>query len=307
LAAGLAIGLLAWAGIARADDTFRLNLTPQTEGGTQTLGLVDQEADTIPVASRGFGGSRGSVSFARTGGGFAASRSSASFARTGGGFATFNRSAVAFRTFPRSTVAVRGFPRSTFVVRSFPRSTVFVGGFNRSVVVSRGFFRPYGFGIGSPWFGWGFPAFPSWYNSINYWPWVNVAPTVFYSPYLDCSINSVSGSVGSLTDLAPGAYDADPYLTLPPTSLNPASNLPMPRVTPPNAGDGTFPYDGGPKAPAPMPREELQPRGAPPSTFTLEGRPVSLPARGAKWTYPAYGEQPKRVTPVEDRSIVIMR
>jgi len=67
---------------------------------------------------------------------------------------------------------------------------------------------------------------------------------------------------------------------------------------------GTFPYDGGPRAPVPMPRADPpEAPGADPTPMTVprivpipEAREVSLPTTGGtgRWVYPAYGEQPRR-------------
>jgi hypothetical protein len=79
---------------------------------------------------------------------------------------------------------------------------------------------------------------------------------------------------------------------------------PMPRECP---DDGTFPYDGGPRVPVPMPK--AAPLGAPPGAGGVDGRPVSLPAAPKKLTYPAYGEQPRerpqRTPFAADRTILI--
>jgi hypothetical protein len=58
--------------------------------------------------------------------------------------------------------------------------------------------------------------------------------------------------------------------------------------------EGTYPYDGGPSDPVPMPKAEPAPAGSAPRTVPLEGRPVSLPpaAPKKKYDYLAYGEKP---------------
>jgi hypothetical protein len=78
----------------------------------------------------------------------------------------------------------------------------------------------------------------------------------------------------------------------------------------PPAGSLTYPYDGGPADPVPMPKapqtEEKKP-SAPPMV-PLEGRTVSLPAKPAakpKYTYPAYGEEPGRTGFAQDRVTVV--
>jgi hypothetical protein len=76
--------------------------------------------------------------------------------------------------------------------------------------------------------------------------------------------------------------------------------------------DGTFPYDGGPRRPIPMPGSGVEPgesvpapnldppashKPTPNSPDRLKAseRYVSLPAKKkGKWQYPAYGEKPRR-------------
>src|SRR5262249_48317556 len=75
--------------------------------------------------------------------------------------------------------------------------------------------------------------------------------------------------------------------------------LPTPRPLP--SADPTFPYDGGPRAPVPMPTIDPAPKAAPPGAAPLEGRSVSLPAKPAKLTFPAYGQGEAKPTAVRKR------
>jgi hypothetical protein len=78
-----------------------------------------------------------------------------------------------------------------------------------------------------------------------------------------------------------------------------------PAVAPPAAGEQTFPYDGGPQDPVPVPRAGPSPTTTPRPTVPLEGRAVSLPKKPAKLAYPAYGERPSRSTSfAEDRTLL---
>jgi hypothetical protein len=65
-------------------------------------------------------------------------------------------------------------------------------------------------------------------------------------------------------------------------------------LPPPTAGpsDGTFPYDGGPVNPVPLPRSE--PSSVPGTSTAAAGNNqlVSLQAGPAKYVYLAYGEKP---------------
>ena len=84
-----------------------------------------------------------------------------------------------------------------------------------------------------------------------------------------------------------------------------SETAPLPREVP---ADGTFPYDGGPRPPAP--KAVPAPTAAPAGRGKIEGRQVSLPARPKKLTYPAYGEEPRerpqRVPFAADRTLLIL-
>jgi hypothetical protein len=89
-----------------------------------------------------------------------------------------------------------------------------------------------------------------------------------------------------------------------PFSLPPGPTAPpvMPGASNDLGPNGTYPYDGGPMAPVPMPRPDESPARALPPRITSPGateRVVSLQlsspvANKGKWIYPAYGEEPRR-------------
>jgi hypothetical protein len=84
-------------------------------------------------------------------------------------------------------------------------------------------------------------------------------------------------------------------------------------LPPPEPRDGTYPYDGGPANPVPMPKADPGPTSAPrhfpnaPLDEIKVSRPsdykVKEPAKG-KFAYPAYGEEPRRGEPTTDRTII---
>lgn len=82
---------------------------------------------------------------------------------------------------------------------------------------------------------------------------------------------------------------------------------PLPRD---GSAPGTFPYDGGPDNPVPMPQADRP--GAPRIRMVpLDELRVSLPAQPAqtkdagkgKYVYPAYGEEPRRTGTAGDRNV----
>jgi len=109
-----------------------------------------------------------------------------------------------------------------------------------------------------------------------------------------------------------------PAITNPgPATMPPAATLPAPSVrqypsTPsqpslPRPADGTFDYDGGPKAPVPMPQTQPAPPMNTQPSVPLEGRPVSLQVRSTapRYTYPAYGEVPRVPAPSQERTLPV--
>jgi hypothetical protein len=82
--------------------------------------------------------------------------------------------------------------------------------------------------------------------------------------------------------------------------------IPPPRPRMPAPAEGTYPYDGGPANPVPMP--QAQPpapnRAAPPTTLP-EGRAVSLQSKTPKYKYAAYGEKPSRPAATADQTLAV--
>lgn len=66
--------------------------------------------------------------------------------------------------------------------------------------------------------------------------------------------------------------------------------------------DGTYQYDGGPDKPVPMPKVEPDSTRNVPKATVPEGRPVSLPSKPSKYTYPAYGETFEKPAPAQPKS-----
>jgi hypothetical protein len=139
-------------------------------------------------------------------------------------------------------------------------------------------FRPFFWGgFYRPWFGSSFYVTPSFF-----------APRVYYF----CPIGL---TLGTSMDQAPDAAvrrvePQDPY------GQRPA----------PDAANGSYPYNGGPVNPVPMPKAKPDAdKVTPPApTVPMDGRAVSLPVK-PKYTYPAYGEEPKQTDFARDRTAVV--
>jgi hypothetical protein len=156
------------------------------------------------------------------------------------------------------------------------------------------YYRPYYYG--------------SYYNSGYYQPYYY--GNGYYQPY--CGISLTVEEPAQPVGKSP---TVSPYFRVPPmpNADQPAPTpIPAPKKVP---NDGTFPYDGGPSNPVPIPKieDDKQPLKTPPLLVPLEGRPVSIPTTTAKpatkITYPAYGEkssQPK-AQPQDDNTRRVSR
>jgi len=159
-----------------------------------------------------------------------------------------------------------------------------------------------GYGLGSSYYQSSY-CYPQVYSYSYY------TPSVCYSScYVDpCSLSSapalstipsMSPAVTLKINPAPSVTDSVIQSSPSGQTLPPSSTLPAPGAQP---DAGTFPYDGGPKDPIPMPRAEEIPTTA--RTYDMVIRPaqfVSIPettspaSKTGKWKFPAYGEEAKR-------------
>jgi hypothetical protein len=159
----------------------------------------------------------------------------------------------------------------------------------------------------------------------RYWPRYSfsigfgyVPPAYYYAPPVYCYspppvyIYSTPAyaspiSLGVETYSAPGG--AATYSVTRPGAGGPEQvQPPLPRD---GSAPGTFPYDGGPDNPVPMPQAD--PTKVPRlfHMVPLDELRVSLPAQPAqtkdagrgKYVYPAYGEEPRRADPAGDRNV----
>jgi hypothetical protein len=158
----------------------------------------------------------------------------------------------------------------------------------------------YGYGYGYPYYGYGY-GYP--YSGYGY------GYPISYS-YASClpSYTTYYASNGNATRVTPAtavvALRGPQRIPTPP----PDDQLSAPRALP--SPDGTFPYDGGPQNPVPMPNPDAKPTRQRPGAGngTL---PVYVPAKAAKYYYAAYGQRAwgsapaLRTTPV--REVVAQR
>lgn len=148
-----------------------------------------------------------------------------------------------------------------------------------------------------PWVGyrpyWGYrPYYAYGYRPYAYWPRYYssyYAPSYYYyPPTTSCYVEPISID----PQTAPtGVVLGSSSYAQPPVIARPA-NSPILRLPPPARDDGTYPYDGGPVRPMPMPGpDEAAPMQQKRPTVPLDGKLVSLPSqRTSTYTYEAYGE-----------------
>jgi hypothetical protein len=90
-----------------------------------------------------------------------------------------------------------------------------------------------------------------------------------------------------------------------------AETLPAPKMPPASAGEGTFPYDGGPAKPLPPPRPmpKAEPSAAPavPGTIPVEGRMVSITRETSRRVFRAYGAPTTPTRKLPDTELLIRR
>ncbi len=153
----------------------------------------------------------------------------------------------------------------------------------------------YGFGFGYPYYARSYYGYsqPAYYYSAP--------PVYYYYPsysYCPISLNSTPVYSGSVGVGYPPAQGAAP----PPPMRRADEGFGVP--PPPPEEQGTFPYNGGPGAPVPLPGLEPLPQKAP-AIDPAQGRVVSIPAKLPKYLYSAYGQKPATDSAVADRPVLV--
>jgi hypothetical protein len=267
-----ALGVFAWTGRGRADDTIRLNLVDNAP--TKTLVDDGKGADTVRTWYRGgfgWGGYRGFGFGGYRGFGWGGYRGFGFGGYRGFGYGGFYRPYYGF--------GYGGFYR--------PYYGFGYGRLGYGLGYGLGGYGLGGYGLGGYGLGYGLGGFGL--GGYGY----GIGYGGYWGP---CSGGGVVTSTYTLNM---------PVATL---------GTPLPQAVPqapvivPNDG-ATYPYDGGPQQVVPTPQAvpnppevSTPPAKAPRRTVPLEGRSVSLPKASGKWTYPAYGETAKRMTPESART-----
>ncbi len=132
-----------------------------------------------------------------------------------------------------------------------------------------------------------YPRYAYGYAYSYYRPYGYYAPGVIYRPAPCFSPISISVNPMPYAVMLPGRARISVQFGSPEV-------LPAPQSAPDN---GTYPYDGGPRTPVPLPKADPGPGVVPPVATIVEGRVISLATKPAKYAYPAYGEQPGKPDP----------
>jgi hypothetical protein len=280
----LALGVWALASTASAGDTFRLDIPASGQtAATRSPGSTREILPATPLTLEGWADARADDLYD-----------------------------IAYRGGYRGGYAYRGGYRGGYAYRGGYRG--YYGGY-----------RSYGFGfaIGSyyPYYNYGYSYYPYYNYGYSYYPYYSYGFSYGYRsrPYYHHHWHRISlpttlavYTVETVPPTLSGSVIAPPATSSPSAIVPRSSETPAPTLPRAESLNGTFPYNGGPQTPVPMPRIEEGPPldDVAPSSTTFEIRPadrlVSLPevkpapAKG-KWTFPAYGEEAHRTTKTPTR------
>jgi hypothetical protein len=161
-----------------------------------------------------------------------------------------------------------------------------------------GFYRPWSYRpfvyrpfVYRPWVYRPYYAYRPYYYSS---PYAYYTPSYYYSApaysyYYADPCGTDTPSMPKAVVLGSSSYAQAPIFQTPSQSQSPRP------IAPPQSGDGTFRYDGGPGQPMPLPGPEgPAPTNQKRPTLPLDGKLVSIPSNSsAGHTYAAYGETPR--------------
>jgi hypothetical protein len=153
----------------------------------------------------------------------------------------------------------------------------------------------FGYGYG---YGYGYRPYAYYAPPVYYYD-----PSCYYPTGLTTSTFSTYSPVMPLTSQYESGYVPQGTPVPQPGSAE-DRGVPVPK--PGSAEDGTFPYDGGPSSPVPMPKADPVPSRDPVRPAPKpEGRIVSLPAPTTPFAYSAYGEKTAPTSFAQDRPAVL--
>jgi hypothetical protein len=253
-----ALAVAAWTGAASAGDTVPLK--PIKEASTVTLGLNDDLASTEYVARRGGGrsGYRGGRS------GYRGGRSYAYRGYRGGRGYGYR----GYRGYRGGRYYSRGYYRPYRGYRYYS---------------GRRYYRPYYRSY------YRYRHYPYFYN-YGYYPryyrYYYPRRSYYYSDPYDYDYDDPYCPINLEEEETPSTVPIDRKLRV--LKGKPQANLEEEET--PEQGEDTYPYDGGPDNPVPLPDTQQNKVPRPKKAAPANTRYVSAPAKPVKLTYRAYGE-----------------
>jgi hypothetical protein len=182
------------------------------------------------------------------------------------------------------------------------------------------YYRPYyGYGYGSyrPYYNYYRPYYSySYYRPYYYGGYGYGGYGGYYQPYYNYTYSQPYYYPMSISDNGSGSYcdyslaerkapyggSVGSYVLPAPTTkrVEPMGKADVYVQPPPRPEEGTFPYDGGPGKPVPMPKIDQPQKIAP--IDPSQGRIASVPTQAPKYTYRAYGEKDAPTVLIKDDS-----
>jgi hypothetical protein len=277
---GAIAAAILWMGsgsVRAEDDTLKLDLKKGKEAATTNLLGSDDGADTVLVGHGGHGG--GGHGGGGHGGGGHGGGGHGGGGHGGGGH-------VSAGHFHGGHVNAGHFHAGHFHDGHFHGGHFHAGHFHN------GAFGWAGLGFGF-WPGYYYPYYSYNYPSYFYSPY-SYDPPVYYYPSADYVAPSLYNAPGYYypngNGLSPGSRPlVAPERSVMPPATGPEETIPMPR---PEQKGGTYPYDGGPANPVPMPQAEPTPSRKAGIPLTRDARLVATESKAPKYSYQAYGDKP---------------
>jgi len=193
----------------------------------------------------------------------------------------------------------------------------------------RGYYGGYYGGYRGGYYGGYAGYYQPYYSSYSYSPYVYTTPYYYSSPsyyysspsyysapyYNGCCDTTANVNIVATRSVVqqPNLLNGTPYSVQPSVRgysgeppLNGNNNNNPPVMPPVQQGNGTYPYDGGPVAPVPMPRQDANPaKSAPaaPATLRLVTYPSQPVQQQSQFSFRAYGEDTRASGFAIDRTV----
>jgi hypothetical protein len=146
----------------------------------------------------------------------------------------------------------------------------------------------------------------------GYWPrydypyyYGDYSPSYYYTSYADDPLlyyypeNVYVVPNGYSSPLSNGLSNGS-IRSIMPRVAGPEEALPLPQPVP---NDGTYPYDGGPVNPVPIPQADPAPKRKAGPTPAPDAQVVAIGSKTPKYIYQAYGERPAARKATQDRQV----